>query len=218
MIDQTGTTDPPAEEQSPIKKTFPSFFGQFYMSQGFREKGIVSNECGPTSLAMIINIILSQENVHNLTLRKENIIYQTRFHLWDRLPKTLPSIGGATAPWGLVSAFNQWMLKLGLPWSAERISGASRSIIIENIISGKYVSALKIWKNGGAHWVDIIDFSAEDDTLYTLDPNPFLVHLPQNRRVQKESWIKFSTDWQRRNLWSSLLGIDREIIVYARNL
>ncbi|MGV8025913.1 MAG: hypothetical protein AB2L18_05105 [Anaerolineaceae bacterium] len=216
MTDQTNSTTP--EEQPLIEKTFPASFGQFYMSQGFREKGVVSNECGPTSLAMIINVILNQENIQSLSLRKENIIHQTHFHLWDRLPKTFPAIGGATAPWGLVTAFNQWMQKLGLPWSAERISCANRAVILEKIISGKYVSALKIWKNGGAHWVNIIDFSAEDDTLYTLDPNPYLVHLPQNRRVQKESWEKFSADWQRKNVWSILLGIEREIIVYARNL
>jgi len=164
---------PSKEEQSPIQKTFPSFFGQFYMSQGFRDKGVISNDCGPTSLAMIINVILVQENIRNLSLRKENIIYQSRFRFWDRIPATLPAVGGATAPWGIVSAFNQWMLKLGLPWSAERINAANRHTIIKNIISGKYISALKVWKNGGAHWVNIIDFSSEDDMVYTLDPNPY---------------------------------------------
>lgn len=207
-----------SEEQPIVEKTFPASFGQFYMSQGFRKKGVVSNECGPTSLAMIINVILNQENIPTLALRKENIIHQTNFRVWDRLPKTIPAIGGATAPWGLVSAFNQWMLKLGLPWSAERYNGASRALILEKIISGKYISALKIWKNGGAHWVDIIDFSAEDNVLYLLDPNPYLVHLPQNRRVQKESWDKFAEDFQRKNVWSTVLGLDREIVVYARNL
>ena len=206
------------EDQPLFEKTFPSSFGQFYMSQGFREKGVISNDCGPTSLAMIINLILHQENVKNLSLRKENIIYQTNFHFWDRLPRTISGVGGATAPWGLVSAFNQWMQKLGLSWSAERISCANRAIILEKIISGKYISALKIWKDGGAHWVDIIDFSSEDDLVYLLDPNPYLVHLPQNRRVQKESWEKFSADWQRKSIWSTLLGIEREIIVYSRNL
>ena len=206
------------EESSSLQKTFPSFYGQFYMSQGFREKGVVSNDCGPTSLAMIINVILYQENVHSLSLRKENIIYQTNFHFWDRLANTLPSIGGATAPWGIVTAFNQWMQKLGLPWSAERISGADRHTIIEKIVSGKFISALKIWKKGGAHWVNIVDFSAEDDVVYTLDPNPYLVYLTQNRRIQKESWEKFATDWQRRKPWAYLLGIEREIIVYSREL
>ncbi|NMC30338.1 MAG: hypothetical protein GYA45_09735 [Pelolinea sp.] len=207
-----------SEEEPLIEKSFPSSFGQFYMSQGFREKGIVSNDCGPTSLAMIINVILKQENIHNLSLRKENIIYQTHFSIWDRLPKTIPSVGGATAPWGLVSAFNQWMQKLGLPWSAERYNCANRALILEKIISGKFISALKIWKNGGAHWVNIIDFSAEDDMLYVLDPNPYLVHLPQSRRVQKESWEKFSNDWQRKSVWSTLLGLDRELVIYSRNL
>lgn len=206
------------EYQPLFEKTFPSSFGQFYMSQGFREKGVVSNDCGPTSLAMVINLILHQENIPNLSLRKENIIYQTNFHFWDRLPRTIPSVGGATAPWGMVFAFNQWMQKLGLSWTAERISGANRAVILEKIISGKYLSALKLWKNGGAHWVNIIDFSSEEDTLYLLDPNPYLVHLPQNRRVQKESWEKFSADWQRQKVWSALLGMECEIIVYSKNL
>jgi len=206
------------EEQPLFEKTFPSSFGQFYMSQGFRKKGVVSNDCGPTSLAMIINLILHQENISNLSLRKENIIHQTSFHFWDRLPRTIPSVGGATAPWGMVFAFNQWMRKLGLPWTAERISCANRAIILEKIMSGKYLAALKIWKNSGAHWVNIVDFSSEEDTLYLLDPNPYLVHLPQNRRVQKESWDKFSSDWQRSKVWSTLLGIEREIIVYSRDL
>ena len=66
--------------------------------------------------------------------------------------------------------------------------------------------------------MNIIDFSAEDDMLYVLDPNPYLVHLPQSRRVQKESWEKFSNDWQRKSVWSTLLGLDRELVVYSRNL
>ncbi|KUK46712.1 MAG: hypothetical protein XD73_0416 [Anaerolinea thermophila] len=218
MYGQENKQPEPQNHQSSIQKTFPSSFGSFYLSQGFRQKGIVSNDCGPTSVAMIINIILTQESVKDLSLRKENIIYQTRFHFWDRLPGTFPNVGGATTPWGIVTAFNQWMLKLGLPWKAERISGASRHTIFEKIVSGKYISALKIWKNGGAHWVNIIDFSAEDNMVFTLDPNPYLVHLPPNRRVQKESWEKFSSDWQRRKVWSSLLGIHKEIIVYSRDL
>jgi hypothetical protein len=178
---------PPKEEQSPIQKTFPSFFGQFYMSQGFREKGVISNDCGPTSLAMIINVILAQENIQNLSLRKENIIYQSRFHFWDRIPTKLPTVGGATAPWGIVSAFNQWMLKLGLSGVPSASAGRTAYHHQEHHLRKIYF-CLKVWKNGGAHWVDIIDFSSEDNMVYTLDPNPYLVHLPQNRRVQKESW------------------------------
>lgn len=210
--------DQDMNNNSSIQKTFPAFYGQFYMSQGFRKEKEVSNDCGPTSVAMMINIILYHENVRNLNLRKENIIHQSKLHFWDRLPKNFPSVGGATAPWGMVTAFNQWMQRLGLPWQAARVSNATRQTILEAIISGKYVSALKVWKNGGAHWVNIVDFSAEDDTLYTLDPNPYLVHLPQNRRIQKETWEKFSSDWERRKAWSYLLGLHRELIVYTRDL
>ena len=124
------------KEEAFIEKSFPTSLGLFYMSQGFREKGVVSNDCGPTCLAMIINIILKQENVQNLTLRKENIIYQTQFRPWDRLPAIFPAVAGATAPWGLVSAFNQWMQKLGLGWSAERYHGANRTKKKKKIISG----------------------------------------------------------------------------------
>jgi hypothetical protein len=82
-------------------------------------------------------------------VRKENIIHQTNYHIWDRVPALFPSIGGATAPWGMVYAFNQWAKKLGIRWEASRISFASRHDLVEQLLQGRVVSSLKFWKKGG---------------------------------------------------------------------
>jgi hypothetical protein len=192
------------------------YFGRFYLSQGFKEDKGFSNDCGPTSLAIILNIFLFQDNLGKSPLEKSTIISSSGFLFWDRLPQWLPRIGGATAPWGIAKAFNRWSRKYDLKWRAERKSQARRAHVLENLLMGKPVTALKIWRTGGAHWVNLVRYSSDKERLYFLDPNPYLQYLPDEKRLQSQSWEEFQEDWSRTSWWSKLLGIRNELITYSK--
>ena len=192
------------------------FYGRFYQSQGFFTDNKITNDCGPASLASILNVFLFQDNLLNPPLEKEMVIRALGYAFWNRLPKWVPKVGGATAPWGMVKAFNHWSNKYNLKWKAERKSNSRRAHILENLLLGKPVSALKIWKTGGAHWINLVRYSSEKERLYFLDPNPYLQYLPEEKRLQSQTWEEFKLDWTRTNWWSKLLGIKNELIIYSK--
>ena len=192
------------------------YFGRFYLSQGFNKKQGFTNDCGPTSLAVTLNLLLFQANLGASLFEKDTVLHAIYLFFWDRLPNWVPGIGGATAPWGMVKAFNKQASSLNFNWRAERRSRARRAHIIEALMTGRPVSALKIWKTGGAHWVTLVRYSNEKDRLYFLDPNPFLEYLPVDKRLQSQPWAEFEADWNREVWWSKLLGIKNELIVYSK--
>ncbi|HEY60322.1 MAG TPA: hypothetical protein G4N92_06520 [Anaerolineae bacterium] len=193
-----------------------SNYGKFYLSQGFKSAKRISNDCGPTTVAMAVNMLVDQIHSQTLTLNKDTIINQSGLTLWDRIPAFVPIIGGAMAPWGIVRAFNNWTDKLGLPWRAQRKSHASSLDILENTLVGNMVTILKVWKNGGAHWVNVVEISTDKDRVYLLDPNPYLVHLTAKRRIQSETWEKFTQDWSRQAWWTYLFRLKNEMILYSQ--
>ncbi len=205
--DTSMVQDWPAERQ---------FFGRFYLSQGFNAKQGFSNDCGPTSLAMVLNLLLFQANLGALPLERDSITHHSGFWPWERLPGWLPKVGGATAPWGVVNAFNRWARRLELDWRAERRSRARRAHVLESLITGRPVTVLKIWGTGSAHWVNLVRYSPEKERLYYLDPNPYLEYLEEDKRLQSQSWAEFEADWTRRCWWSRLMDIQSEMIVYTR--
>jgi len=192
------------------------FLGRFYQSQGFLTNETISNDCGPTSLAMIVNLLTFQANLFFEPFDKTAILSAAGLHFWERLPAWLASVGGATTPWGMVSAFNRLAGKLHLNWHAERKSNARRAHVVENLISGKPVTALKVWKSGGAHWVNLLRFSVEKDKVYFLDPNPYLEYLSVEKRLQSQHWHDFEADWSRSTWWTHLFGIHCELIIYSK--
>lgn len=192
------------------------FYGRFYLSQGFTDKKDFTNDCGPTSLAVILNLFLFQENPGAVPLGKNNIIQSSKFVFWDRLPYWIPKFGGATAPWGMVKAFNRWAKKYDLNWQAQRKSHARKAHVLESLLMGRPVTVLKIWKSGGAHWINLVRYASDKERLYFLDPNPYLEHLPEGKRLQSQSWNEFAEDWSRTNWWTKLLGIQQEMVVYSR--
>jgi len=191
------------------------FYGRFYLSQGFGTEKKPNNDCGPASLAMVLNLFLFQENPSKPTLEKETVIRSSKFHFWERVPGWVPRVGGATAPWGLGKAFNRWAKKYDLNWQAHRKSHARKAHVLENLLMGKPVSALKIWQTGEAHWVTLVRYASEKERLYFLDPNPYLEYLPESKRLQSQSWDEFMGDWSRSVWWSKMLGIKQELVIYS---
>jgi hypothetical protein len=194
------------------------YLGRFYQSQGLTKEKKFTNDCGPASLAMVVNMLLFQANLNSQPLDKNAVVEHSNLRFWERLPYWVPSVGGATPPWGMVLAFNRLAEKYKLDWHAERKSHARRAHVIEYLMTGKPVSALKIWKNGGAHWVDLVRYARDKDRLYFLDPNPYLEHLPAEKRLQSQTWPEFEADWSRKSWWSRAFGIHCELIIYSKTI
>jgi len=191
------------------------FYGRFYLSQGFGSEKGPNNDCGPTSLAVVLNLFLFQANPGQRPVEKDTVIRLSKFTFWDRLPGWIPRVGGATAPWGLARAFNLWAKKYQLNWQAQRKSHARKAHVLENLMMGRPVSALKVWETGGAHWVTLVRYASDKERLYFLDPNPYLEYLPEGKRLQSQSWDEFMRDWSRTTWWSTLLGIKQELVIYS---
>ena len=169
------------------------FYGRFYLSQGFAAEKKLTNDCGPASLAMVLNLLLFQANLGTSPLGKNAVIRSSGLLPFDRIPAWVPKYGGATAPWGLTKAFNRWAEKLDLDWRSSRRSHARRAHIIEQLVTGRPVTALKIWKTGGAHWVNLVRYASEKNKVYFLDPNGHRLEihagdLAQRVRSGKASW------------------------------
>jgi hypothetical protein len=192
------------------------YFGRFYLSQGFTEKQQFTNDCGPTCLAVTLNMLLFQANVSAPSLDKDSIIQTSGFQFWDRLPGWVPKVGGATPPWGMAKAFNHMASRMNLEWQAEYRNHARRAHIVEALLTGRPVCALKLWKAGGAHWVTLVRYSSENDRLYYLDPNPFLEYLSIDKRLQSQTWAEFEADWSRESWWSRILGIKNGLIIFSK--
>jgi hypothetical protein len=116
----------------------------------------------------------------------------------------------------MVKAFNCLAAKMNLDWRAESKDHARRAHIIEAMMTGRPVNALKLWKAGEAHWVTLVKYSSEKDKLYYLDPNPLLEYLSVDKRLQSQTWSEFEEEWSRENWWSRLLGIKNELILYSK--
>jgi hypothetical protein len=191
-----------------------SNLGKFYLSQGMSHLHIPTNDCGPTSLAMIINMIRAQSGIRGKKVTRMELA--SAFPLLGRLPNWIPIIGGASAPWGLVKAFNHFANKKHIPWEALRVSHADTALIPKTLQEGGFISILRFWGNGGAHWSNVIYFDSRKGILHLLDPNPYLAGLPVAEKIQVEDWKKVKQDWERQPRWAKCLGIKREMITYQK--
>jgi hypothetical protein len=69
------------------------FLGRFYQSQGMRDAARVSNDCGPTSLAVVLNILAFQANLNARPLDKTTLLEAAGLHFLAA-PAGLGSLGG----------------------------------------------------------------------------------------------------------------------------
>ncbi len=189
-----------------------SNLGRYYLSQGISPQNVPTNDCGPTAVAMMINLVQKQSGIKNNKVFKKEVI--AAIPLWGRLPNWIQNIGGASAPWGLVNAFNHLALRNQIPWEARRVSHANPLLLVTTLKQGGYISILRVWKNGGAHWSNVVHLDRKNGLIYLLDPNPYLEHLPVSKKVQIEDWIIAHQDWERQPCWAKILGIKKELIVY----
>lgn len=187
---------------------------RFYLSQGFTRSRLSSNDCGPTCTAMVFNVLKESAGLKVKRLSKKDVI--VGIPPFGRLPGWVPKVGGATAPWGLTTAFNRLALEHNLPWQAQRIRNASMSQLRKILHNGEYVTFLRFWEKGGAHWTNIMGITADQKQFILLDPNPFLSKRKALERIRVADQSMILPDWQRQPWWATLLGLKNEIIWYSK--
>lgn len=200
----------------PLNSKINSWFelNRFYLSQGFTRSRLSSNDCGPTCIAMVFNVLKESCGLKVRRLSKRDVI--TRIPPFSRISGCVPKVGGATAPWGLTIAFNRLARENNLPWKAQRIRNTSLNQLRKILHDGEYVTFLRFWERGGAHWTNIMGMAANQKQFILLDPNPFLSKLKASERIQIVDQSMVLPDWQRQPWWAALLGLKKEIIWYSK--
>lgn len=82
--------------------------------------------------------------------------------------------------------------------------------------NGEYVTFLRFWEKGGAHWTNIMGITADQKQFILLDPNPFLSKRKALERIRVADQSMILPDWQRQPWWATLLGLKNEIIWYSK--
>jgi hypothetical protein len=173
-------------------------------------QGAGTNHCGPTTLAMVINMMLGEQgydckmvNFNDLqaAMQKGSLAFGlTGYRLnTDFLQevKIGDNITGATLPWGLAQAFkdfNEGLKKSGGPnlGSATFAEKGDKQDLLDNINNGYKTAIMLVWpNNAGAHWVAVAGYEAATDTFLLLDPaNP-------KGELSPMPWSQLSEHWSR---------------------
>ncbi len=186
----------------------PAEIGAIYQYQG-RE----TNNCGPTNLAMVINLQLAAHGVgyrvERAKLGDEMQASSRGFGLTGyRLTAWTGRVKGATPPWGMVRAYhkiNQGLrgegyVELGsMSWRV----GATREELIANLRAGVLSTLMLVWKNLGAHYVTVVGYDPAGDAFLLLDPatGGDKSDWEPAARLRPVAWPELDPDWSRRPWW-----------------
>jgi hypothetical protein len=173
-------------------------------------QGDGTNHCGPTTLAMIINMILGEQgydcqsvNFFDLqsVMQKGSLAFGlTGYRLntdFLQQVKIGANISGATLPWGLAQAFKDFsegLKKAGGPslGTATFAEKGTKQDLIDNLNQGYKTAIMLVWpNNAGAHWIAVVDYDADADTFFILDP------ADPKDELSKMPWSKLSEHWSR---------------------
>ncbi len=174
-------------------------------------QGEGTNHCGPTTLAMVINLTFQKLGYSPSLVKFDDL--QTAMQngslgfgftgyrlgstsLLQEL-KIAPNITGATLPWGLAQAFkdfNEGLIKAGGPdlGKAEFAEGGTREDLLDNIKRGCQTAVMVVWPdNHGAHWMAVAGFDTKTDEVHLLDP------ANGKGGITKMAWATFNEHWSR---------------------
>ena len=175
-------------------------WGSAYVSQGHK-----TNDCAPANAAILFNALTAGN------------WKKTDFSPW-RLGWPFPlDIRGATHPRSLTKSLNALAAKLNLPLKAKYISHGSKEQLLREIQRGNPVTVIKVWKDAEAHYVTIIAYKKDSDTVFYMDPNHDYKPLTLIEKVQQQPWSAFQREWSWQVWWTKLLGLKNEMIVAQRH-
>jgi hypothetical protein len=186
----------------------PAEIGAVYQHQGQE-----TNNCGPTNLAMVINLQLAG---HGATYRVERAKLGDEMQassrgfglLGYRLTGLTGRVKGATPPWGMVRAYRkinaglrvEGYVELGrMTWRV----GGTREELVSNVGAGVLSTLMLVWKNLGAHYVTVVGYEPAGDAFLLLDPGTGRDKSDWDppARLRCVPWPELDADWSRRPWW-----------------
>ncbi len=185
--------------------------GLFNLDAVHQYQGAGTNHCGPTTLAMIINMMLGEQGydckqVDYNDLQSAMQSGSLSFGLTGyRLGKTkalqklkvADDIDGATLPWGLEQAFkdfNEGLINSGGPnlGSVSFAEEGTKQDLINNLNKGYKTAIMLVWpNNAGAHWMAAAGYDSAKDEFSVLDP------ANAKGGTTKMAWSELSEHWSR---------------------
>jgi RHS repeat-associated protein len=162
----------------------------------------IGNACGPTSLAMNMNIKLAKMGISEridaaefadaLQGASQGLGTSGYRITWP------PSIRGATLPSGMVMAFNdsntEWVNAGGPSLGTIESAQGGRQDLINNMNNGYPTSALWTYDESidgisGGHWVSVVGYDPNKNEVQILNP------ASGSGRVEQVDWAAFDRLW-----------------------
>ena len=200
-------------------------------------QGAGTNNCGPTSLTIAINLLLLRDGY---TTEPQSLSYQQLSDAMQADSRWLglrgyritrnffgfPVKGATFAKSGMLKAFqdfNETWIASGHPslGHGEFRNGGTKAQLIDNLRRGRVISVRWVWEKplkNGAHWVTVIGFNPADDEFYVL--NSALPHRAIAREnVQRVPWVTFNDWWCRPFLFTrnQMLTFGQDRIAHRLN-
>ncbi len=179
--------------------------GSYYQYQGSR-----TNDCGPFSLAMIINLQLGECRVKGKELGDLMQAASRGFGLLRyRFTSWMGQRRGATSPWGLTLAYRNLGTRLvgvntrqlgRIRWRL----GGSKDRLLRNVDGGVLSTLLLVWKGASAaHFATVVGYDRGGDRFLLLDSatGGDKSACSPDERVLAVTWERLETDWSRRPWW-----------------
>jgi hypothetical protein len=193
--------------------------GAAYQYQGSR-----TNDCGPFSLAMVINLQLGENRVNGDELGDLMQAASWGFGLIRyRFTSWMGARKGASSPWGLAMAYRRFGMPLAgvgpgrlgrMRW---RVAG-TKERLIDNLARGVLSTLLLVWQGANsAHFATVVGYDRENDRFLMLDSatGGDKSGLPAEERILAVPWEKLTADWSRRAwwfLWLNRVMIETEMV------
>jgi hypothetical protein len=193
--------------------------GAVYQYQGSR-----TNDCGPFSLAMVINLQLGNQRVDGDELGDLMQAKSWGFGLIRyRFTSWMGRRKGATSPWGLATAYRALGPRLAgvSPAQLGRIRwrvGGTKERLMDNVARGVLSTLLLVWQGANsAHFATVVGYDSRDDRFLLLDSatGGDKSGLPAEERILAVTWDKLNADWSRRAwwfLWLNRVMIETEMV------
>lgn len=186
------------------------------VGQAHQFQGAGTNDCGPTSLAIAMNLLALQKGftTEPHTISKEMVAaamqnesrwlglrgYRITLNVFG-----FPTKGATFARLGLVKAFqdiDRYWQELGYASLGKihfRKNGA-KVHLLENVAKNRITAVRWVWENpykNGSHWVIVVGHDAVPDEFLVLNPAiPHDVGTPEVN-LQRVRWQQFDEWWSR---------------------
>ncbi len=185
------------------------------LGQVHQFQGVGTNDCGPTSLTVAINLLLLRDGYtaepQLLTCKSVADAMQADSRGFGlkgyRVTHNFfgfPVKGATFAKSGMLKAFqdfNKTWMAAGHPslGRGEFRNGGTKAHLIDNLQHGRVTSVRWVWEKpfkNGAHWVTVVGFNPTDDEFYVL--NSALPHRTiAKENIQRVPWVTFRQWWGR---------------------